>query len=380
MPVSPAMAEDLAAAVADLYEAAEGVLIERIRQALAEGIESPLWVELKLAAVGNLQTAVQTVIAALQADAAGAIEQAVAEAYDRGQQAAVAELGAVATGPALAAAEALPTAPAIDRLARAAIADTGPVYLRILRTTVDAYREVITRAAAAPLLGAQTRRQAAQAALDAFADRGITGFIDRSGRSWDMRSYIEMAMRSVVGRAAVQAHSDRLGAAGVDLVIVSQAPEECPLCRPWERKILARTGAPGAREVRVQHGTEDGRMVTVRLAGSLPEARAAGLLHPNCRHSVSAYLPGVSRVPEAQPSRGTYEDTQQQRYLERQIRKWKRRSATALDEGKRTAANARVAGYQARVRALVAETGLPRKSHREQIDVDEENPSPRVAR
>ncbi|MER8158156.1 phage minor capsid protein [Streptomyces sp. NPDC094472] len=367
MPVSPAMAEDLAAAVADLYEGAEGVLIEKIRRAIAGGIDSPLWVELKLAAVGNLQAAIEDVIAALQADANGAIRQAVAEAYDRGQQAAVAELGAVATGPALAAAEALPSAPAVDRLARAAIAGTGPVYLRILRTTMDAYRQVITRAAAAPLLGAQTRRQAAQSALDAFADRGITGFIDRSGRSWDMRSYVEMAMRSVVGRAAVQAHSDRLGAAGVALVIVSQAPEECPLCRPWERKILARTGAPGAREVRVQHGTEDGRTVTVRLAGSLPEARAAGLLHPNCRHSISAYLPGVSRVPEQQTSRGTYEDTQKQRYLERQVRKWKRRAAASLDGDGRRAANAKVRTYQARIRALTTDTGLSRKSHREQL-------------
>ncbi|MFI7315151.1 phage minor capsid protein [Streptomyces hygroscopicus] len=367
MPVSPALAEDLAAAVADLYEAAEGVLIERIRRALAEGIDSPLWVELKLAAVGNLQAAIEEVIAVLQADANGAIRQAVAEAYDRGQQAAVVELGAVATGPALAAAEALPTAPAVDRLARAAIADTGPVYLRILRTTMDAYRQVITRAAAAPLLGAQTRRQAAQVALDQFANRGITGFIDRSGRAWDMRSYVEMAMRSVVGRAAVQAHSDRLGAAGVDLVIVSQAPEECPLCRPWERKVLARVGAPGARTVRVQHGTVDGRMMAVRLAGSLPEARAAGLMHPNCRHSVSAYLPGVSRVPEAQPSRGTYEQSQQQRYLERQVRKWKRRTAAAVDEQAARAARARVAEYQRRIRELTAEMGLPRKSHREQV-------------
>ncbi|MEV4335756.1 phage minor capsid protein [Streptomyces sp. NPDC049590] len=367
MPVSPAMAEDLAAAVADLYEAAEGVLIERVRQALAEGIDSPTWVQLKLAAVGNLQSAVEAVITALQADAAGAIHQAVAEAYDRGQQAAVAELGALPPGRVLAVADAVPTAPVVDRLARAAVADTGAVHQRILRTALDTYRDVITRAAAAPALGAQTRRQAAQSALDEFASRGVTGFIDRSGRAWDMRSYTEMAMRSVLGRAAIEAHTDRLGAAGVDLVIVSQAPEECPVCRPWERQILARTGVPGAREVRVEHATEDGRTVTVRVAGSLPQARAAGLMHPNCRHSVAAYLPGVSRVPETQPSRGTYEDTQRQRYLERQIRKWKRLEAAALDDARRTAARARVRAYQGRVRELVTETGLPRKSHREQL-------------
>ncbi|MCD7440244.1 phage minor capsid protein [Streptomyces lincolnensis] len=368
MPVSPALAEDLAAAVADLYEAAEGTLIDRIRQALAKDIDSPAWVELKLAALGNLQAAIDEVIAALQLDANGAIHEALAEAYERGQQAAVAELGALGVGQTAAAAVALPTAPVVDRLAAAVINDTGPVYLRILRTTMDTYRDVIARAAAAPALGAQTRRQAAQAALDAFAGRGVTGFIDKAGRSWELRSYIEMATRSAVGRATIEAHSDRLGAAGIDLVIVSQAPEECPLCRPWERKVLTRTGDMGARDIEVEHATEDGETITVHVAGSLDEARGAGLLHPNCRHNISAYLPGVSRVPAAQPSRGTYEDTQKQRYLERQIRKWKRLETAAMDDARRTAARARVRAYQGRVRELVAENGLPRKSHREQIN------------
>ncbi|MGV9282125.1 phage minor capsid protein [Streptomyces sp. NPDC003730] len=367
MPVSPEMSEDLAAAVADLYEAAEGVLIGKIRRALAQGWDSPVWAELKLAAVGNLQTAITEVIAALQADASGAIGQALAEAYDRGQQAAVAELGALGVGQAAAAAVALPTAPVVDRLAQAVIADTGPVYLRMLRVSVDTYRDVVARAAAAPLLGTQTRRQAAQMALDEFAARGVRGFVDSAGRSWELRSYVEAAMRSATARASLEAHSDRLAAAGIDLVLVSQAPEECPLCRPWERKVLARTGPPGRRTVEVEHATEDGETVRVEVAGSLDEARSAGLMHVNCRHRVSAFLPGVSRVPKAQPSRGTYEDSQRQRYYERQIRKWKRLEAAAMDDQRRTAARVRVRAYQARVRELVAETGLPRKRHREQL-------------
>ncbi|NJP70033.1 phage minor capsid protein [Streptomyces sp. C1-2] len=367
MPVSPAMAEDLAAAIADLYEAAGATLIAQVRAALDAGWDSPQWVQLKLAAVGDLQTAIQTVIDALQVDASGAVGQALSEAYDRGQQAAVAELGALGVGQTAFVAEALPGASVVDRLAAALIDDTRPVYVRMLRQSMDVYRTVIAQAAAAPALGAQTRRQAAQTALDKFANRGITGFVDKSGRAWDLRTYTEMATRSVLGRAAVEAHTDRLGAAGVDLVIVSQAPEECPQCRPWERKVLARAGAPGAREVQVEHATEDGEMVTVEVAGSLPEARGKGLLHPNCRHTVSAYLPGVSKIPVPQESRGTYEDTQKQRYLERQVRKWKRRAAAALDEDAKRKANASVRAYQARIRELTAETGLPRKSRREQL-------------
>jgi hypothetical protein len=366
VPVSPALAEDLARTVASLYEAAEVTLLERLRAALAADLDSPAWVNQKLAALGNLEAGLAEVIAALEADASGAVHQAVAEAYERGQQAAVAELGALGVGQVAAATEALPAAAAVDRLAAAVISDTGPAHLRMLRQALDVYREVISTASAAPLLGTQTRRQAAQSALDRFAARGVTGFVDTAGRSWNLVSYAEMATRSAVGRAAIEAHTDRLGAAGVDLVVVSRAPEECKLCRPWEGKILTREGAGGPSTVEMEHTTEDGRMVRVRVAGSLPEARGAGLLHPNCRHSVSAYLPGLTRQPAPVPARGTYEQSQQQRYLERQVRAWKRRTATALDENARRLANARVRAYQARIRQLVDETGMPRKSHREQ--------------
>lgn len=367
MPVSPDMAEDLAAAVTVLYEQAEYALIELVRKAIASDLDSPAWVTLKLAAVGNLQAAVSEVITALQSDASGAIARAVSEAYERGQQAAVAELGAVGVGQAAAAAQVFPAAAAVDRLAAAAVADTGPVYVRMLRQATDVYRDVISKASAAPLLGINTRRQAAQRALDRFAARGVTGFVDRTGRAWNLTSYVEMATRSAVGRATIQAHTDRLGAAGIDLVMVSDAPEECPLCRPWEGKVLARDGAPGARAVEAEHAAEDDRMVSVRVAGSLPEARAAGLFHPNCRHRLSAYLPGLTRKPPPVEERASYEQTQQQRYYERQIRAWKRRSAAAMDDDGRTKANARVRDYQARIRDLVADTGLPRKSHREQL-------------
>ncbi|MGI5196572.1 phage minor capsid protein [Streptomyces sp. CA-288835] len=367
MPVSPAMAEDLASNVSVLYEQVETVLIQRIRQAVAAGIDTPTWVDQKLASLGNLQAGVRSVVDALDRDASGAVHQAVADAYRRGQQAAVAELGALPAGVAQAVADDIPNAASIDRLASALVGDTRAAHLRILRGSMDAYRDVIARASAAPLAGAQTRRQAAQSALDEFANRGITGFTDTSGRSWNLASYIEMATRSTVGRAAIEAHTDRLGEAGIDLVIVSRAPEECPLCRPWEGKILDRAGAPGSRTIEVEHATEDGRMVQVKVAGSLEEARAAGLLHPNCRHSVSAYLPGLTREPAPVPARGTYEQSQQQRYLERQVRKWKRRAEAAIDEPARKSANARVRAYQTKIRELVDESGMPRKPHREQV-------------
>ncbi|WP_086765352.1 phage minor capsid protein [Streptomyces bobili] len=363
MPVSPAMAEDLASAVSALYEQAELALIEKVTRALAAGLNSPLWAELKIQSIGHLRTAIEDIIAALQAEATGAIHTAVAEAYNRGTTAAVLELGAIA--PAVAA---IPSGTqAVDRLAAALVQETQATHARILRTGLDVYRQVIAEATSAPLLGASTRREAAGRALAKFSARGVTGFVDRSGRAWNLTSYAEMATRSALGRAAVQAHTDRLAAYGIDLVLVSDAPEECERCKPWEGKVLRRDGSSGPDTVEVEHATEDDQMVRVRVAGSFPEARAAGLMHPNCRHTVSIYLPRVTQPRPKPPSRATYEQSQQQRYFERQIRAWKRQAAGAIDDDKRARANARVREYQGRIRELVAETGLPRKSHREQV-------------
>lgn len=377
MPVSPAMAEDLASEVAKLYQDAEAALLEKLAAALAADIDSPRWAELKLAAIGNLRTAVETVAEALQRDTDGAVRRALVEAYNRGRQAAVAELGALDIGRELAARDALPNAPAVDRLAASLAEDTRPVYARITRVVVDVYRSITSRASTSTLLGALTRRQASQRALDQFANRGVTGFVDSAGRSWDMASYAEMAVRSVTARAAIEGHVDALAEIGVGLVIVSDAPLECPLCRPWEGETLTLSGQSGPHTIQAEHATETvGRLrrrpkvIPVHVAGSLVEARAAGLFHPNCRHSLSAYLPGVTTRPPDHPTPGTtYEDTQRQREIERHIRKWKRRQAAAMDEQTRRIAGAKVREWQKAQREHVAaHEHLGRKPQREQIN------------
>ncbi|NUK07471.1 capsid protein [Streptomyces lunaelactis] len=375
MPVSPALAEDLAASVRELYEDAEYALLGHLARALAEDIDSPRWAELKLAAVGNLRTAVEAVAEALQQDANGAVAEALIEAYGRGRQAAVAELGALDIGRELAARRALPNAAAVDRLAASYASDTRPLYVRITRAVVDTYRSVVARASGNVLLGGLPRRQASQRALDQFARRGVTGFIDRSGRAWELSAYAEMAVRSVTARAAIEGHVDALAEINVGLVIVSDAPLECPLCRPWEGEILTLGPESGPHAIRAEHTIQPSglfaptRTVAVHVAGNLMEARAAGLFHPNCRHSLSAYLPGVTtRPPHHATPRTSYEDTQRQREIERHIRAWKRKQSVALDEQARRAAGAKVRAWQAAQRQHIADhPALRRKPAREQI-------------
>lgn len=367
MPVSPALAEDLAAVLGDLYRAAEFVLIDTIKRTLATGMSLPNWAEQKLAALGDLSSALTGLVDALAAESSGAVREALSTAYDRGQQAAVAELGAVAAGQAAVAAAVLPTAPVVDRLAAGVMDRITPMRTAILRQSQDVYRSVIAEASAAPALGIESRRQATQRALNRFVDHGVVNFVDNRGRAWGMAEYAEMALRTSVGRAAIEAHSDRLEAADVQLVMVSNQPLHCPKCDKWAGKILWRGRDSAAIKVMLEHATQDGKWVTVDIAGSLSEARASGLLHPNCRCSIAAYLPGVSKPPRPIPHPGgaTYKDTQRQRELERTVRKWRKREHAALDEPTRKAADAKARAAQAKIRKLTEDKGLRRKSERE---------------
>lgn len=368
MPIHPGMVEPLAARTRDLYADAELRLLGIIARQLADGLDAPGWAERKLAAVQALRRGSQAVVDELGRAVELEVFDAVAEAYNRGHRAAVAELGAISDDARALVDDLTPNAQAVDRLAEQAVTVVTDRHRAIVRTVVDGYRQVVAEVTSTPLLGTGTRRQATQDAMTRFADRGITSFTDRAGRRWQLTSYAEMAVRTSVARAATEAHARTLTEAGVELVIVSTAPRECPLCRPWEGRVLTLTGPDGERTVEVEHAVDDGRMVRVHVAGSLDEARRAGLQHPNCRHSTSAYTPGITRAEQAEPDPAGYEAGQRQREIERHIRKYKRRAAAAVDDTARKAAEKKVRQWQAAMRDhLAAHPDLRRNRTRERI-------------
>lgn len=401
MPVDRGVAVDLAQGLADLYADAQTRLAQDIARRLASGMTSPDWAEDKLRALGTLQSWTQTLLGRLASTGAAQAEQAVVLAYARGGTAAMAELRGMQLGDLerlalgqrvesmerlrrlaearssaltrelTAVRQALPGVDAMQRLAWSLHSRLQGTHLRILRWGLDAYRTVIAEAAAPQVLtGLATRRRAAQVAWERLLTQGVTGFVDRSGRRWELASYVEMASRTTVAQAAVEGHLDRLGDAGLDLVAVSDAPQECARCRPWEGKILARGGPGGRRTVELEHATQDGQQVQVDVAGSVDEAISAGLMHPNCRHSLSGYLPGVTRIPTDTEDPAGDKARQQLRYLERQVRAWKLKAAAAIDPAAAKAAAAKARDYQARIRAHVAATpGLNRQPGREQVGV-----------
>ncbi|WP_067469992.1 phage minor capsid protein [Actinomadura macra] len=370
MAVDPDQVDALAAMVADIYREAETALVRTIARHLRQGLDSPR-AEARLADIRALRRSAQAIIAALEADTGTATREALAAAYRHGWTNALADVPrriVPASGigdEAAQAAENVVGTGFVEALAGALLEDFGRVEANILRNVVDVFKDVQAGAAARIVTGTQTRREASQSIWSALIRRGITGFTDRAGRRWRLSSYAEMAARTNVQRAAIQGQVDRLTSAGIELVYVSDAPQECVLCRPWEGKILRTTSGP--LEVRTRHATRP-ITVTVTAAATLDQARAAGFQHPNCRHSVSAYLPGVTRVPTdtADPDGDTAR--QRQRALERRIRAAKEQQEGALTPHAKRVAGARVRAAQAALRDhLAAHPNLKRLRYREQI-------------
>lgn len=202
-----------------------------------------------------------------------------------------------------------------------------------------------------------SRIQAAQKALDDLADQGITGFVDKAGRRWDLAAYVEMATRTAVSNAWDDHQAQALIRAGVDLVIVGTHSTEgsCPRCLPWLGRTLSLAGVtPG-------HPT-------------LADAKAAGFRHPNCRCSWAPIGIGmaaeVTNPVALERAADVYRVSQRQRALERRVRAAHRQVAAAVTPAARAKARrdlhaARVASEQHRQRAglVMTRASVRRREH-----------------
>ncbi|MGJ9487112.1 phage minor capsid protein [Actinotignum sp. GS-2025e] len=235
----------------------------------------------------------------------------------------------------------------------------------ILRAVDDAYREVTSQTVAGVITGVETRIQATQLAINEYADRGISQFVAKDGKRWRIDTYAEMTARTTLGRTALQAAALSYQDWGYELVKVSDSPQECPLCTPWENEVLSLTGERGRVPVEGNGPHPDG---FVNVKAPLWEAADHGLFHPNCRHSISPYIHGYMKTGTATAEHDpeTYAASQVQRYYERQARKWERRAHAALTDETKAKAYKRRAEYQARIRDLIDEyPKLRRKKQRE---------------
>ena len=190
-----------------------------------------------------------------------------------------------------------------------------------LRMTDDVYRQTVNRVQLAMSTGAMTLQQAIDTAVKDFLNQGINCIVYSDGRRVNIADYVRMALRTTATRAALQGKSAKFKALGYDTVQVSSYSMCSKTCQPWQGRIYIDMAA-------FADGTLWGKSnYCGKWFPLLSSAIERGLFHPNCRHTIGLWRDG-DPLPESVDNSDTeqrYKLEQQQRALEREIRKAKRK-------------------------------------------------------
>ena len=223
-----------------------------------------------------------------------------------------------------------------------------------LRTMEDVYRQTISRVELSMSAGAVTLPQAIDMAVKDFLAQGIRCVEYKNGRRVNIADYAQMALRTAATRSMLLGEAQRRADFGVDTVLVSQYGACSETCLPWQGKVYIddvwgvwdgeRSGDRGL--------SNDGHWYML-----LSVAVNKGLFHPNCRHTLLTWRYGDPIPPpmDGDKIRNTAALEQQQRGLEREVRKWKRMVEGTLDEVQKKAYQQKARDAQKNVREFIGE-------------------------
>lgn len=191
----------------------------------------------------------------------------------------------------------------------------------ILRYQDDQYRQIITRAQVGLSNGSLTLEQAIDQATSDYLRAGISNIEYKNGNRVNIADYATMCLRTSNHKAFLHGQGAKRKQMGVTTVLVSQHLTACPLCVPWQNRVLIDDIFSGGSK-------EDGPYPL------LSEAVDEGLLHVNCQHNLNTFYPGISIIPPTlDPDKvdEAYKETQKQRRIQRDIRRQKRVVAGTTD-------------------------------------------------
>lgn len=240
-----------------------------------------------------------------------------------------------------------------------------------LRYMSDVYRKTILRTATAMNAGGMSLHKAVDEATEDFLAQGINCIRYSNGRLVNIATYAEMALRTCNTRAMLMGEAKQREKMGIDTVLVSQYGACSDTCLPWQGRVYIddvfqayngpRTGSFG-----ISRNGRQYMLLSVAIKG--------GLFHPNCRHTITTWIEGVSTMPKPMDVKeieriNKLEKTQ--RALERKLRRAKRQAEGLADPEAQKAAKVKAREAQAELREFVKKNGdvLRRDPWRERNDL-----------
>ena len=154
-----------------------------------------------------------------------------------------------------------------------------------------------------------------------MAEKGIPAFVDKSGREWSPEAYVNMDIRATVKNTALDAQFEVMDKFGQDVFEVSSHPGSRPKCRPWQGKLISRSG-------RTTEITDiNGKKYKVIPLSQTSFGEPDGLFGINCGHRPRGVSDGLFRKSSVEyddeEDKELYNKVCKQRELERKVRKSK---------------------------------------------------------
>lgn len=174
----------------------------------------------------------------------------------------------------------------LDALMNAVEHDMKTAQTAVLRYANDKYRQIIFQSQVAASSGAITYEKAVDMAASDFLKNGINCITYSNGAVHNIVSYADMAVRTASKRAYLMGEGQKRQEWGISTVILNKRFNACPLCMPFEGKVLIDDVWSGGT-------SKDGPYPL------MSSSMAAGLYHPNCKDKHSTYFEGISSKPES---------------------------------------------------------------------------------
>lgn len=242
----------------------------------------------------------------------------------------------------------------LDALMNAVEHDMKTAQTAVLRYANDKYRQIIFQSQVAASSGALTYEKAVDMATSDFLKNGLNCITYSNGAVHNIVSYADMAVRTASKRAYLMGEGQKRQEWGVSTVILNKRFNACPLCMPFEGKVLIDDVWSGG-------SSKDGPYPL------MSSAMAAGLYHPNCKDKHSTYFEGISSKPESR----YYEEKpviKERQLIENKLNHAKRQAKSY----NRLAKNSLDAENQETYRARASEWRGKVKEYREQLNSFEE--------
>jgi len=247
-------------------------------------------------------------------------------------------------------------------------ADNTRYYFNLINTTAlqsaqEGFLGIINQTYLETITGVTDYNTAIKKAVRNLADKGITGadYISAAGRH--TRNQIDVAVRRAIVTSTAQTAGkmqiQRAQEWGSNLVEVTSHMGARPTHAVWQGRIYSING---------------GTMEYPNLVDATGYGTVTGLKGANCSHDFYPFFEGLSEQTykpyNLEENAEVYEQSQEQRKIERAIREQKRRILAAGETGDadgKTAAQLKLKAKEAELKQLIRDTGRTQRTNRQQV-------------